>query len=103
MERVEGMAPLHVVVALGLEPARVEQVELELSAGACVADAVQASGFAARHPEMDIGALRTAVWGVARPLDHRLRDRDRVELLRPLKVDPMEARRRRHQAQRAPR
>ena len=103
MARVEGMAMLRVVVAVGVAPGRVEQLELELALGACVADAVRASGFAARHPDMDLGALRTAVWGVVRPLDHRLRDRDRVELLRPLKVDPKEARRLRYQAQRAPR
>ena len=103
MARAEGLASVHVTVALGLAPGCVEQVELELAAGACVADAVRASGFAARYPQLDLGALRATVWGVARPLDHRLRDRDRVELLRPLKVDPKEARRLRYRAQRGPR
>ena len=103
MARAEGTASLRIVVALGVAPGRVEQVQLELDAGACVTDAVRASGFAACHPAIDLGAWRTAVWGVARPLEYPLRDRDRVELLRPLKVDPKEARRLRYQAQRAPR
>ncbi|MEO6410828.1 MAG: RnfH family protein [Burkholderiaceae bacterium] len=98
---------MRVVVALGLAPGiapgRVEQVELELPAGSCVADAVRASGFAQRYPALDLGAMRAAVWGVARQPGHPLRERDRVELLRPLKVDPKEARRLRYQAQRPPR
>ena len=100
MARVDAAASLHVVVALGLAAGRVEQVELELPAGSLVNDAVRASGLAARHPDLDFAALRIAVWGVARPLEHRLRDRDRVELLRGLKVDPKEARRLRYRSQR---
>ena len=103
MARVDAAASLHVVVALGLAAGRVEQVELELPAGSLVVDAVNASGLAARHPDLDFAALRTAVWGVARPLEHRLRDRDRVELLRGLKVDPKEARRLRYRSQRGKR
>ena len=74
-----------------------------IDAGSLVVDAVNASGLAARHPDLDFAALRTAVWGVARPLEHRLRDRDRVELLRGLKVDPKEARRLRYRSQRGKR
>jgi hypothetical protein len=36
------------------------------------------------------------VWGRKQPLDAALRDRDRVELYRPLQVDPKEARRLRY-------
>ena len=103
MARVEAAASLHVVVAVSLAAGHVEQVELELPAGSLVIDAVLVSGLAARHPQLDFGALRTAVWGVARPLEYRLRDRDRVELLRDLKVDPKEARRLRYRSQRGER
>ncbi len=99
MACAEAPGRLHVTVALAHAPSRVEQVELELAAGACVADAVRESGLAARHPELDLEAMRTAVWGRSRPLKYRLRERDRVELLHPLKVDPKEARRLRQRGQ----
>jgi hypothetical protein len=37
------------------------------------------------------------VWGRAREAESPLRDRDRVEIYRPLTVDPKEARRQRYQ------
>lgn len=37
-----------------------------------------------------------AVWGKVRPADYTLRSGDRIELLRPLRVDPKEARRQRY-------
>jgi uncharacterized protein len=40
------------------------------------------------------------VWGRVTPLDHVLRDGDRVEIYRPLTVDPKEARRLRYKRQR---
>jgi putative ubiquitin-RnfH superfamily antitoxin RatB of RatAB toxin-antitoxin module len=44
--------------------------------------------------------LSVGVWGALRGLDHPLRDRDRVEVYRPLKVDPKEARRLRYRSHR---
>jgi len=41
------------------------------------------------------GELRVGIWGRVRPLDTPLRERDRIEVYRPLTVDPKEARRRR--------
>lgn len=71
-------------------PRRFERAEVELPAGSCVADALSASGWAD-----DPDAVACAVFGVC--VDHRavLRDGDRIELLRPLQVNPKEARRRR--------
>jgi putative ubiquitin-RnfH superfamily antitoxin RatB of RatAB toxin-antitoxin module len=43
------------------------------------------------------------VWGRVQPADTPLRDRDRVEVYRPLLVDPKEARRQRYKKQRQPR
>jgi putative ubiquitin-RnfH superfamily antitoxin RatB of RatAB toxin-antitoxin module len=39
---------------------------------------------------------RLSVWGRWVTLDHPLRERDRLEILRPLRVDPKEARRQRY-------
>ena len=70
-------------------PRRHATVRVELPAGATVADAVSASG-------MDDGEhVAVAVFGERVGAAHVLRDGDRVELLRPLTMDPKEARRRR--------
>lgn len=61
--------------------------------GATVADAVAASGLA-----LD-GVAGYAVFGVRADAHTRLHEGDRVELLRPLRIDPKEARRRRAQGQ----
>ena len=70
-------------------PRRFESALVELAEGATLQDAVTASGF----PLEDITGF--AVFGERATLEYRLRDGDRVELLRPLQADPKEARRRR--------
>ncbi len=69
-------------------PRRSECVDLELPDGACVADAIAASGFA-----FDAAPEGVAVFGELAEAGQLLRDGDRVELLRPLLVDPKQARR----------
>ena len=91
-------ARLGISVAFSPGPGIVDEVALTVAAGATVADAVRASGLQARHPGFDFTLLPTGVWGAFRGADHPLRDGDRVELYRPLCVDPMEARRLRHKA-----
>ncbi len=45
-----------------------------------------------------LAELKIGVWGRLKPLDTPLRDRDRIEVYRPLTVDPKEARRQRYKA-----
>jgi putative ubiquitin-RnfH superfamily antitoxin RatB of RatAB toxin-antitoxin module len=59
-----------------------------------VADAITASELA-REAGIDAGALDAGIWSRPAPRDRVLRDGDRVELYRPLRIDPKEARRRR--------
>lgn len=59
---------------------------LDLPAGATVRDALAASGLEAHA---------FGVFGKRVELDHRLKDGDRVEIYRPLAMDPKEARRQR--------
>lgn len=68
---------------------------LSLEEGATVADAVRAAALG--H---DAEVAGVAVFGVAVAPSTRLRDGDRVELLRPLQLDPKESRRRRARRQR---
>ncbi|HWH82559.1 MAG TPA: RnfH family protein [Burkholderiaceae bacterium] len=95
-------ALLNVSVVYSPRAGEVDEVLLRLAPGATVADAVRASGLQERHPQAGLDALPVGVWGTFCQRGDALRDRDRVELYRPLKVDPKEARRRRQQAQRAP-
>jgi putative ubiquitin-RnfH superfamily antitoxin RatB of RatAB toxin-antitoxin module len=69
---------------------------LELAPGATVAEALAASGIAERHPGIDLSRL--GIFGRRVGADAPLADGDRVEVYRPLALDPKEARR--HRAQR---
>ena len=60
-----------------------------------VYDAVRASGLLQRHPEIDLGRHRIGIYGRVVAKQAPLADGDRVEVYRPLLVDPKEARRRR--------
>ena len=94
------MPMLHVVVAYSPAPRDVELTELCLPEGATVRDALDASGLATRHPGLDLASHKVGVWGKLRALDAPLRDADRVDVYRPLMVDPKEARRQRYRSHR---
>ena len=81
---------IEVVFAL---PNRQRLVEITLDAGATVADAIAASGLDAEFQDVSFADCEAGVWG--KPVDrtHLLRDQDRVEIYRPLEMDPREARR----------
>ena len=96
-----GRPVLRVEVAYSPQADRVDLVSLELHDGATVACALQASGLLARYPAIDLAHMALGVWGRVVPLDEVLRDADRVEIYRPLIVDPKEARRLRHREQKA--
>jgi putative ubiquitin-RnfH superfamily antitoxin RatB of RatAB toxin-antitoxin module len=93
-------APLHVAVACSPKDGVAAEVALELAAGATAIEAIRASGLLERFAELDLSVQRVGVWGRPCPLDALLRDGDRVEIYRPLVMDPNEARRLR--ARRAP-
>ena len=69
-------------------------VELEVPNGCRVRDALERSELATHFPEIDLGALEVGIWGRVVPRDQLLKDGDRVEVYRPLELDPREARRR---------
>jgi hypothetical protein len=94
------MAPvetLQVEVVYCPAPGQIDATALALAAGSTVAQALQASGVLTRHG-MALPAVDVGVWCRAATLESTLRDRDRVELYRPLQVDPKEARRQRYRA-----
>lgn len=94
MARAEAVV-LNVEVVYCPAPGECDRVLLQLPEGACVGDALAASGLCQRHG-LSAGALEFGVWGRRQPPQAPLRERDRVELYRPLQVDPKEARRLRY-------
>jgi uncharacterized protein len=86
------MAAMRVEVVYTL-PAGADIVTVELPAGARVRDALAASGMAARHRGLDVTAL--GIYGKPVAPDTRLAEGDRVEIYRPLALDPKERRRQR--------
>lgn len=98
------LARIHVEVVVGVAPRSVQRVALSLPPGATVREALQASGLLGVVPGLDEEALAAGrwsvgVWGRKERPGHVLRDRDRVEVVRGLNVDPKEARRTRYRAQ----
>lgn len=72
-----------------------ELVKLDLPEGATVMQAVEASGLLAKHPEIDVKKTKFGVYAKLAKADAVLRDRDRVEIYRPLIADPKEVRKQR--------
>ena len=91
---------LHIEVSYCPSPGVAERVPLELPAGAMLSDAVLASGLLQRHG-LTLESLRVGIWCKPREPGTLLRDHDRVEIYRPLTVDPKEARRLRYKRGRA--
>jgi uncharacterized protein len=75
------------------EPGQQALISLAMTTGSSVADAIAQSGLAARFPGVDLLRLAVGIWGHPVAHDHVLQDGDRVELYRPLTMDPREARR----------
>lgn len=74
-------------------PGRCETTEVEVPEGTCVGDALRATGWRCEPPFVGM-----AIFGQLCDASTRLHEGDRVELLRPLQLDPKEARRRRAEA-----
>jgi putative ubiquitin-RnfH superfamily antitoxin RatB of RatAB toxin-antitoxin module len=83
---------IEVVYALAHEQLLLKQ---QLPAGVTVAEAVQASGILAKHPEIDLATNKLGIFGKLTKAEAVLRDKDRVEIYRPLIADPKEVRRKR--------
>jgi putative ubiquitin-RnfH superfamily antitoxin RatB of RatAB toxin-antitoxin module len=99
MEPDKPPAKLHVSVAYSPRAGVVDEVAVSLDAGATVADAVRESGLALRYPALTLDSVSLGIWGAFCRAEDVLRDRDRVEVYRPLLVDPKEARRLRYRGQ----
>jgi hypothetical protein len=70
-------------------------IEVDLAERASVGDAIRASGLLERFPEIDPAQIAAGIFGERAELGDPVEAGDRVEIYRPLRADPKEARRRR--------
>lgn len=75
-------------------------VAVEVAEGASVEAAIIASGLLEACPEIDLTRQSVGVFSRIVPLETPLAENDRVEIYRPLQVDPKAQRRARAKAQR---
>ena len=93
---------MHICVMVSAAPRVVHERQIALPPGSTVQQALHASGLLAEFPELDLNNQALwllGIWGRKITTGHVLRDLDRVELYRPLTVDPKVARRERFQIQ----
>ena len=83
---------VEVVYAL---PDRQQVMALELGESACVADALEAAASQGLFNPEDVEDLTVGIFGDVVERARALRPGDRVELYRPLQMDPKQARKRR--------
>lgn len=82
-------------------PSELRQRRLWVKPGTRVAEAVRASAVLDKLPAAMAAELSYAIFGERVAGNRILESGDRIELLRPLKVDPKEARRRRARPRRS--
>lgn len=85
--------PISIEVVFG-RPDSQSLVSLSLDQGATVDIAIDRSGLAESYPDESFADLQTGIWGRIVSRDYVLQDGDRVEVYRPLQLDPRESRRR---------
>ena len=63
-------------------------LKLDVPDGSTLREAIERSGLLERFPEIDLGVNKVGIFGKLSRLDTRLSDGDRVEIYRPITVDP---------------
>jgi putative ubiquitin-RnfH superfamily antitoxin RatB of RatAB toxin-antitoxin module len=76
-------------------PERQDVIPVKLPVGTTLLQAVEKSGLLAKYPEIDLAKGKFGIYSKLAKPDTVLRDRDRVEIYRPLIADPKEVRKQR--------
>jgi putative ubiquitin-RnfH superfamily antitoxin RatB of RatAB toxin-antitoxin module len=76
------------------KPEKQQILRVEVPEGTTAFEAAMQSGIVSVFPEIDLEAVAMGIFGKVKkaPVTHQLREGDRVELYRPLKIDPKQAR-----------
>lgn len=76
-------------------PDNQELIQLEVEQGCTVEQVIQQSGIVSRYPEIVLTEASVGIFSKPVALQQELNPNDRVEIYRPLTIDPKEARRQR--------
>lgn len=68
-------------------------LSVEVATGTTLKQAIECSGILDEYPQIDLRKDRTGIFGKIAKLDTVLREKDRVEIYRPLIADPKAVRR----------
>lgn len=85
---------IHVEVVYAL-PHEQKVFELAVESDLTVQDIIEQSGVLLAYPEIDLKENKVGVFSRNVKLDATVRDKDRIEIYRPLLADPKEIRRKR--------
>lgn len=89
---------LDIEIVYGL-PDRQVLKKMQVEEGTTIRQAALQSGLENEFPDLDLHSAKLGIFGKTAKDETILRDKDRIEVYRPLLVDPKEARRRRVQNQ----
>lgn len=76
-------------------PDKIERHSVHIDANTTLEAALLSSDLLKTHPEWDINTLSVGIYGKKAALNTVLKPHDRIEIYRPLQIDPKEARRKR--------
>ena len=85
---------IQVEVVLAM-PGKQELIRLEVAVGSTIAEVIARSGLPEMFEEFELKLSNVGVFGRKADPDQVVRDGDRVEIYRPLIIDPKEVRRQR--------
>lgn len=85
---------IHVEVVYAL-PNEQRVLKLVVEQSATVEEIIRTSGILQMYPEIDLTVNKVGIFSRNVKLDARVRDKDRIEIYRPLLADPKEIRRKR--------
>ncbi|CAC9530669.1 UPF0125 protein yfjF [uncultured Candidatus Thioglobus sp.] len=85
---------MNIEVAYALEKKQT-LLSLEVDEGISLKQAIENSGILVLYPQIDLSKDKTGIFGKIVKLDAILRDKDRVEIYRPLIADPKQVRKER--------
>ncbi len=85
---------IHVEVIYAL-PDEQKLLNVEVEDGTEVRQVILDSGVLEQHPELNLDTIKVGIFGKLTTIKQKVRDKDRIEIYRPLIADPKEVRKRR--------
>jgi hypothetical protein len=87
-----GVIRVEVIYAL---PREQVLLDVQVPQGSTVEEAIKLSGILQKYPAIDLASNKVGIFAKLSKLDVVVRDKDRIEIYRPLIADPKEVRRKR--------